>query len=830
MTTLLQDLRYGLRTLAKSPAFTAIAILTLALGIGANTAIFSVINVVLLRTLPVSHPEELAVLRWESPHVATEYLAYPMFDGLRKDNEVLAGMFGFHDLQLATNLNGKPGLAEGELVSGNFFSALSVTTIIGRRFTAEEDRVPGRDAFAVISYGYWKRQFGQDPAVVGKPIVLNGVPFTIIGVTSPQFFGLTVGDSRDIWIPLAMQAPVMDGRSLLNDSRSWWLEVMARRKPGISAQQTVSALNVLYQRIARQQAGTRLSSEAERELAHEKIVLVPASKGLSDLRDRFSRPLLILMALVGVLLLIACANIASLALARATARGREMAVRAALGAGRMRLVRQLLTESLLLGGLGGTAGLLFAFWGDEILLTLISSSGTPLALSFHPDLRVLAFTAGVAMVAGILFGSAPAWRAARTDLNSALKASARSVSTSAEGNQTRWGLRKLLVAGQVALSLVLLAGAGMLARSLQKLRNVEPGFDPNNVLLASVDPTLAGYQGTRLINLYQQLAEAVRAVPGVRSATLCAPPPMSGAEWTTGVFVHGRVPVPHENTTALMNLIGPDYFKTLRIPLLQGRDFTLRDDASAPAVAIINETMARFYFGDSSAVGKRLSFHGPEAGEIEIVGVAQDIKNKSLREPSPRAIYLPYMQTPPASLPFGMTLEANTVGSPDNYAGSIRDAMRRVASDLPILDFTTLSEQVNRSMGQERMVAELSSFFGLLALILATIGLYGVMTYRVTRLTSEIGIRAALGAQRADILWMVLREALGLVAIGTACGIPLAVAFARLISSQLYGISPYDPWAVSAATSILVGVSVIASYIPARRATKVDPMVALRYE
>ncbi len=830
MKTLLQDVRFGMRMLARNPGFTAVAVLTLALGIGANTAIFSAINVVLLRMLPVSHPEELAFLRWESPHEVTEYLPYPMFDRLREGNEVLAGMFGFHSLRLATNLDGKPGLAAGQLVSGNYFSMLGVKTIIGRPFTAEEDRLTGGHPFAVISYGYWKRQFGLDPAIVGKSIVLNGVPFTIIGVTPPDFFGITVGDSQDIWIPVVMQAAVMDGRSLLNDSRSWWLEVMGRRKPGISTQQATTALNVLYQRMARHQAGTQLSAEAERELTHEKIGLVPASKGLSDLRNRFSEPLLMLMVLVGILLLIGCVNVASLALARATARQKEMAVRAALGAGRLRLIRQFLTENLVLAGLGGIVGMFFAYWGDDLLLTLLASSGTPVALNLRPDAAVFVFTAGVTVLAGIVFGSAPAWRAARTDLNAALKASARTLTTSAGSGRSRWGLRKLLVAGEVAMSLVLLVGAGMLARSLQKLRNVEPGFDPTNVLLASVDPTLTGYRGTRLMNLYKELADAVSAVPGVRSASLCAPRPMSGAQWRTGVFVQGHVPGANESTTALMNLIGPDFFKTLRIPLLHGRDFTLRDDARAPAVAIINETMARFYFGRGSPVGRRLSFRGPEGGEIEIVGVAQDIKHNSLREATPRVIYLPYLQTPPASLPFGMTLEVRTAGNLESYAGSLRDAIRTVASDLPILGFTTLAEQVNRSLGQERLVAELSSFFGLLALILASTGLYGVMTYMVTRRTGEIGIRVALGAQRSDVLWMVLREGLQLVAMGTSCGLPLAVVFARLISSQLYGISPYDAWTVCVAIAVLVSVAAIASFIPAHRATKVDPMVALRYE
>jgi predicted permease len=375
----------------------------------------------------------------------------------------------------------------------------------------------------------------------------------------------------------------------------------------------------------------------------------------------------------------------------------------------------------------------------------------------------------------------------------------------------------------------LLVGGGVLARSLQKLKNVDPGFDAN-ALLSAVDPTLTGYQGTRLMNLYKGLVDAVSAVPGVRSASLCAPLPVGGAQWTTGVWVQGHVPAPNENTTALTNLVSPNFFKTLRIPLLQGRDFTLRDDAAAPHVAIINQTMARFYFGHDSPVGKRLSLDGPEGGEIEIVGLVQDIKYNSLREATPRLIYLPYLQTPAASLPFGMTLEVSTAGNPESYSGSVRDAMRTVASDLPILGFRTLADQVNRSLGQERLVAELSGLFGLLALVLASMGLYGVMTYMVARRTREIGIRVALGAERAEVLRMVLREALGLVAVGTLFGLPLALAFTRLISSQLYGIRPYDPWAITIATVVLASVSALASFVPARRATQVDPIVALRYE
>ncbi|MGH9403966.1 MAG: FtsX-like permease family protein [Terriglobia bacterium] len=519
-----------------------------------------------------------------------------------------------------------------------------------------------------------------------------------------------------------------------------------------------------------------------------------------------------------------------MALARATARQKEMAVRAALGAGRVRLMRQLFTESLLLAALGGIAGFLLAEWGDDLLLKLLSGAGTPAALNLYPDAKVFGFAACIAAATAILSGSAPAWKSAHVSLNAALKAGARTVGGGGGNNRSHLGLRKLMVASEVAMSLLLLVSAGMLVRSLEKLKEVNHGFNKNNVLLVPVDPTLIGYRGTRLMNLYGQLADGIEAVPGVRSASLAALPPMSGAHWKTGVFVQGRIPGPHENTTALMNLIGPGFFKTLGIALLRGRDFTLRDNADAPEVAIISKTMARFYFGDGSPIGKRLSFRGPGRGEIEIVGVVQDTKYNGLRETPPRVIYLPYLQTPPASLPFGMTLEIRTAGNPESYAGAIRQAIRGVGRELPIMGFTTVAEQVNTSLGEERLVAELSSFFGLLALILASVGLYGVMTYAVTRRTGEIGIRMALGAQRADVLWMVLREALQLVALGAGLGVPVALVFAWIISSQFYGITPYDPVAVCVATAMLAAIAAIASYIPARRATKVDPMVALRQE
>ena len=830
MGPLWQEIRYGLRQLGRNRGFTAVAISTLALGIGANTAIFSLINAVLLKTLPVAHPEELVLLRWESPHVKTDYLPYPTFKQLRDNSQAFDGMFAFCSLAVATSVDGATSMAAGQLVSGNFFSMLGVQPTVGRTFTFDEDRIPGGDPVAVISYRYWKRQFGLDPAAVGKPLTLNGVPFTIIGVTPPGFEGVTVGDPRDIWVPMMMQAPVMDGRSLLDDPKGWFFQIMARRRSVVSLVQASANLNVTYQQIARQETGARMTPQVERELASQNIELLPASKGLSDVRDRFAQPLLVLMALVGLVLLIACSNVASLLLARASARQKEMAVRAALGAGRLRLVRQLFTESLLLAMLGGGAGLLLARYADDLLLALPLVNGGRLVLSLQPDTTILIFTALIATMAAFLFGSAPSWDTARVDLNAALNSNTRGVVTGTGSGRSRWSLRKLVVMGEVALSLVLLAGAGMLLRSLERLRGVNPGFNPDGVLLFGVDPALVGYRENRIVNFYKRLADVASAVPGVRSAGLAAVPPISLGQWRTGVFVQGHLPGANEDTTVAWNLISPNLFRTLEIPMLQGRDFTPQDDSAAPKVAIVNHAMARFYFSNQSAIGKRLSFAGPGGGEIEIIGVVGDTKYAGLRDATGRMLYLPYLQAPAGSSTVGMTLEIRTAGNPQGLVGAVRQAIREVDSHVPIRGYMTLVREVDNSLAQERAVAQLASFFGLLALLLAALGLYGVMAYTVAWRTGEIGVRMVLGARGSQVLWMVLRESLEIVGLGVLIGIPLVVVFSRLISSQLYGVRQGDPLTICISIVLQAIIAAIATYIPTRRATKVDPMVALRYE
>ena len=827
--TLIQDLRYGLRQLRRNPGFAAVAVLTLALGIGANTAIFSLIDAILLKTLPVQKPEQLFLFRWESPHVTTDALPYPLFDRIRSNTHAFEAMSAFCNADLATFVDGKPGLAAGQLVSGNFFSMLGVRTIAGRTFNFAEDRVPGGDPVAVISYRYWKRQFGLDPSAVGKSITLNGSPFTVVGITGPNFDGISVGDPPDIWVPMMMQVQVGNGRALLNDPGGWFFGVLARLKNGVPMPQAAADLNLAYKQIAMNEAGERLTPEMRHDLARERISLVPARRGLSSLRDFVAKPLLVLMGLVGLVLLIACANVATLLLTRASTRQKEMALRAALGAGWARLLRQLFTENLLLAILGSFAALVVAHYGEKSLLALPFVGATPLVIDLHPDRTTLIFYACTILLTAILFGSAPAWRASRLELIGALKAGRRSV-VGAGGRASRWGLSNSIVASEVALSLVLLAAAGMLVRSLLKLRNVSPGFNQQNVLITSIDPALIGYRGEGLMNLYRKLTDVIAPLPGVRSVSLSAVRPMSRGQWRTGVYVRGHVVGSGEDATVPWNLIAPDFFRTLEIPLLQGRDFTARDNSGAPKVAIINEAMARSYFGNTSAIGRQLSLTGPGGEEIEIVGVVGNAKYGTMRERTQHMVYLPYPQAPGGSLPFEMTIELRTAGSPHGFVGAVREAIRGVGKQIPILGFTTLAEEVDNSLAQERTIAELSCLFGLVALILAAAGLYGVMSYMVSRRTGEIGIRMALGAQPLEVQKMVLRESLGLVVAGLAIGVPLTIAMAHLVSSQLYGISRSDPLTIIAAAGLQTAIAALATYLPARRAAKVDPMVALRYE
>jgi macrolide transport system ATP-binding/permease protein len=813
--TLLQDIRYGLRQLRRNPGFTAVAVLTLALGIGANTAVFSVIDAVILKLLPVESPRQLVLAQCPDVHGGYYAFSYPAYVYLRDHNNVFSGTFAFSELErLDVAIDGRPELTGGQIVSGSYYSTLGVNAILGRTITPTDDKTPGQSAVAVISYACWNRRFGLSRDVVGKAITVDGIPFTIIGVTPPEFFGLMVGGDPDITVPMMMQAQVMAGVSLLKDKSTWWLDVVGGRlKPGVSEAQARANLDLLFQRA--------LGSKGKDEL---RIELVPGDRGIAFLRDRLSQPLVILMAAVGLVLLIACANVANLLLARATARQKEITVRLALGAGRLRLIRQLLTESLLLAAAGGALGLLLAFWGSQFLLALISSGPFPISIDLRFDAGIFEFAAAVSLLTGVLFGIAPAFRATRIDLTPQLKASSRAAVT----HRRSFGLSRTLVISQVALSLLLLIGAALFVRTLWNLKNLSPGFNPDNMLLFSMEPTLLGYKGARLENFYKEVLDRVESVPGVRSASVARCSEFTPCRAERKISLPGYIPRNDEDASVQMNLVGPRFFETTGMPLLLGRDFTSQDSQSAPRVAVINETMARHYFGASNPLGQRFSLSGA-SGQIEIVGVVRDAKYHSLREPTPRMAFVPFVQAPPSSLE-RMTFEIRAAGNPTRVTAAIRQVVWSMEKDLPLYGVKTVAEQVNESLMPERLVATLSTLFGLLALVLACVGLYGIMAYTVTGRTNEIGIRMALGARPTDVLKLVIGSALKLTLIGVMVGAGWALALTRFLSSLLYGVTSSNLLTYAVVSAILTSVALLASYIPARRATRVDPMVALRYE
>jgi len=815
------DLRYGIRSLLKNPGFTAVGVITLALGIGANTAIFTLIDAVLLKMLPVKNPEQLVLLNMIDGRGNRNNFSYPLYERLRDHNQAFSGMFaslGFN-FQLAVDGKSESRL-DGAIVSGSYFSVLGVSAFLGRTLTVEDDRVPGGHPVVVISYNFWKQRFALSTAIVGKAITLNGTPFTIIGVTPPEFLGHTTGELPKVWVPLMMQFQVRPGRSLLNDPNSSWLEVIARLRPEVSVEQARAGLNVLVRQYVAETVGEIKADDARhrREILNQKVELESGSQGLNRLRQRFSQSLLILMLAVGLVLLVACSNVANLLLVRATGRQKEIAVRIALGAGRLRLIRQLLTEGVLLATLGGVAGLLLSYWITDFVLALFSVS-----LDLSPNVRILGFTGAVCVLTGILSGLAPAFRATRVDLNSTLKDNSRSLI----GGAPRLSLGRGLVISQIALSLLLLIGAGLFIRSLQRLKSLDAGFQQDNVLLSMIDPVAAGHKEERLTNTYIRLLEALSALPGVRSASLSQQTFRTGSSMTCCLSVEGYTPQPNEDRSVRTEVVSPKYFETMGIPLRLGRDFSWQDGENTPKVAVINESMAHYYFSNANPIGKRFGWgETKNSTEIEIVGVAKDAKYDSLREQTPHMIYFPFLQ----NAKYLWVLAVHTVGKPSDVAAAIRQEVKSVDPSLPVTNVATLAEQVDESLRPERLIAKLSGLFGLLGLLLAAVGLYGTMSYTVARRTNEIGIRMALGAQRGDVLWSVLKESLQLVMIGVVIGLPAALSATRLISSQLFGLTPNDPGTIAMATLLLVAVAAIAGYLPARKASRVDPMVALRYE
>src|SRR5262245_16067246 len=818
-----QDVRFGVRMLLKHKVFTTVAALSLALGIGANTAIFSLIDAALLKSLPVRDPAQLYLIAHAGERGVTDANNFPLFERIRDHSRSFSGVMAFNPNRWKVTLDGETELVSGQVVTGDYFSVLGVNAALGRALTVEDDKIPKGHPVAVISHAYWRRRFGQDPGVLGKTITINLTPFTIVGVTSPEFFGLQTGRSTEILVPMAMHPLVGSGASL-SDRGFWWnLPIVGRLKPGVSIEQARAELEVIHRRFL---AESGMKPERQRD-SFARVELAPARNGMAELRKEFSSPLQALMAMVALALLIACANIANLLLSRAAARRKEISIRLALGASRVRLVRQLLTESVLLALLGGAFGLFLARWAAQFLVNFIPPKGVPLTLQFSLDARILCFTAAVSLLTGILFGIAPALRATKGDLNAALKDSARSLG----GRQTRLGLGNALIVFQIALSLLLLIGAGLFVRSLQKLRQVETGFNSqNHILLFSIDCYGTAYKGAKLAALHQELLGRMNALPGVRSASLSTASPVAGVDGASRIFLTGSAPdrSTREDEEVGVNVVGPKYFETMGIPLAAGRDLLPQDNEQAPRVAVVSENMARHYFPDENPLGKHFSFGAaPQSDQYEIIGVVKDAKFGSLRKENMRIVYLSHQQswTRP-SINFAL----RTDGDPANLIAAVRHEIQSVGTDITVTKLKTLAAQVDESLAKERLVATLSGFFGLLALLLACIGVYGLLSYAVTRRTNEIGIRMALGARAGDVFKLVMREMMLLVLIGVTLGLGAAATTTRLISSLLFGLTANDPMTMALAALSLTAVAAFAGCLPALRAARVDPLVALRHE
>jgi len=835
----LQDVSYGLRVLAKKPGFTFVAVLSLALGIGANTALFSLVDAVLLKTLPVQRPDELVLLDESGGPGTVQYFPYPVFQQMSTESRVITGMLASFDadgtLRVSVRISGggtTAELAQAQLVSGNYYSVLGVNAILGRTITPEDDKVPGGHPVAVISHAYWESRFEHDPSVVGKTITVNGHPFTIIGVTPQEFFGITPGHPPDVTIPLMMQAQVWlaPGQAIVNDQRFGWLRLMARLKPGVAENLARAALTTRLQQFEIRSAGSVLSAEDRHAFLQHAVQFASASKGLDSLRRQFSKPLLILITIVGLVLLIACANVAILLLARAIERQREFAVRLALGAGRLRLIRQLLTESVLLSSTGGALGCLLAYWARNVLLSLISRSPLPISLHAPLDSRILSFSIGLSLFTGLLFGLAPALQSTRAEIAPAVVGG--SVSRESTGRRFWSSLAQLLVSFQFALSLVLLVGAGLFLRSLSKLNRLDAGFSRDNLLLVSVDPTMVGYKGTQVLDFYDEVLNRVASLPGVHSAALSSHSLLSGGVDDAGFAVAGYTPRPGDARGVNLNLVSPGFFRLMGIRILLGREFELRDNRNAPPVAVISEAVAQQYFGSENPVGKTFGWGGPsENTRVEIIGVARNVKWDSLRNEGARIVYLPFQQNPPWHDPLGqVTFEVRTERTALSMVAPVRQQFQSIDKSIPVFDIKTQNEQTEESLIQEHLLAALSAGFGVLALALAIVGLYGTLSNDVIRRTHEIGTRIALGARSANVVWSVLAQVLRLVLIGVAVGLLGTWSISRLVDSLLFGLTPTDPGTIGVATLLLAVTAILAGYVPARRASKVDAAVALRHE
>lgn len=945
-----QDIRYGLRMLRNSPGFTAVAVLTLALGIGANTAIFSLIDAVMLRSLPVEKPSDLVVLKWsarKAPRIngymssgdcisvlrfgATNpsgcSFSEPMFREIRNANQ-FAGVAAFANSgPLSLTGNGPASMISGQLVSGDFFRTLGLKAAAGRVLELSDDS-PTAAPVAVLNYGYWQSSFGGARDAVGRTIELNGTAFTIVGVVEQRFTGITPGSDYDVWLPLAAGPRISNPRMWDNRQEKvtyWWLTILGRLKaetPMPQAQAAISGMfrnEMLYGAIPLFEAGAGMpgppgprggggpassqvvvggpppagaravppppgggpkgsvivggamptatggagsvrgqqapsapvaQGQAPSDAANEPrtlskpdddptVTLVNAQTGLTGSRGRFANPLYVLMFAVGIILLIACSNVAGLMLARAAARQKEMALRLALGAGRMRIVRQLLTDSLLLAATGGILGIVFASWGSRTIVSFVSNNQPrPLTFATGLDLRVLGFTVAVSLFTGILFGFAPAFRSVRVDVTPALKEGFSALTKISRGGGRRFSIGNALVVTQVALAIVVLVGAGLLVRTLQNLRSIDVGFDSHNLVIFGINPSLAGYKDAQIDSFYRDLQGRLTETPGVKSASYSMVPLLSGALMDT-MFHWPGTPQDRESESDVLE-IGPNFFSTMQIPFVTGRNFAASDyeiaaqatsrsaPPTVPTPVIVDQAFVAKFLGKENPLGKRFgqseaSQDGPASPGYEIIGVVRDTKYSDLRREISPMMYVPQTMQ-------GASFEVRTAGDPQALVPAIRRTVAQINPNLPLRDVTTESQQIDRLLFQERLVARLSGFLGLLALALACIGLYGLLAYEVARRTREIGIRSALGAQRGDVLRLVVKQGLLLALVGAVAGIGVALGVTRYLKAMLYDVSAYDPATIVVVSALLVLVALAACLIPARRATNVDPIVALRYE
>jgi predicted permease len=845
MSHLLADLRYALRTLRKSPVFTAVAVLSIALGIGANTAIFTLLDQALLRLLPVKNAQELVLVRPQGPWSGSNWgdgneMSYPMYADFRDHNEVFTGMFCRFEYSMHVGFGGRTERVNAEIVSGTYFPVLGVGAALGRMIGPDDDKVPGAHPVAVLQYDYWKSRFSADPTIVGKKIIVNDHPMDVIGVAQEGFNGIDVGTVAQVYVPMMMKAQMTPGWNALDDRHYRWVNVFGRLRPGVNREQAQASLQPYYHSLLEMEVKeayfANSSANSKARYVTSKIETLPGSGGKSGLRRQLTKPLWILMAIVGGVLLIACANVANLLLARATARQREIALRLALGASRGRIVSQLLVESVLLALIGGAAGLLLSAWGAHVLLGFFVDPENPVTIAASPDLRILAFNFAVSLLTGLLFGLVPALQSTRPELAPTLKDQAGNV---LGGGQVR--VRKALVITQVALSLLLLIGAGLFIRSLNKLMTVDAGFNTTNLISFSVDPALNGYTPVRAKQYYKELQQRLSATPGIVSAGYSGIALLEGNQWSSTVTVEGYKRKEDENMNPLCNAIGPGYFKTMGIPVVAGRDFDQRDEYTRPPatdgrprrpafrVAIANEKFAKKYFGEGNPIGRHVGFGGNPGTPtpIEIIGVVKDAKYTGLRDDLERQLYFPMLED---DNPDNITVYLRTQGDPDTMFQTLRRTVQQLDPNVPIYGMRTVEYQIQRSLNAERLVTSLSSIFGVLATLLAMIGLYGVMAYTVARRTREIGVRMALGALSGNIAWLIMREVLILVAAGMALGLPAAWYLSRYVESQLYGVTPTDATTIAAAVVALAAVAGVAGLIPALRASRVNPVIALHYE